>query len=1077
MRKRTRIHLPIGLALVLAMALAVTPSSAHHTATHDQNPNPPAALGPTTVLHFEGGSLVIPMDACFQRPSFIADAELVAITGSALKAAACNTNTQKDDGMIPAYSLMFRLVQAGIPVSWSLRSGKTDWNDVDFSIVKAGFGPVTWRAPGHAENATRYSSQTTIQYRGAPFVIDAAYAAEAITLMNTLGNIHPEYKDVDYHIAQVGFDAPIYKTLTQLPKLAILDLSDLATFLPNQKTVFLAEAIGDAVLADATNEPTNTKLRGNMWSWVTIPSVNSGGLSGYNIAWVASFDLFATATTAQTTFLNSLAGFANGGGSIVFQDGAVGSIEGYGTMSGLSYTASRPSLQSFQADGGLIVNGVSSTWDNGSATETTRATDYSDPASQFGGSIWTGIGGSKYSWKPRYDKAYLPGVRRMIYSWHATDDTKNRWDFAIWRKKDNDSAKGTIYYLGGDHWRRVTASGFRVLMNTLLASAPVQVTSTAEIARSSPIIATVGGIETDYQGTLEVTLPAQPVTTYSTATTSSTFRFPATKGHLRAIDIAQLADGANSFTASTNAILFDAANGIPTPNATGSGCAFPATGTCRRIFTDTGSPTAPAETMVVTGNHTILRPLLGVATDADADELIQRISAGRKSGTSWVAALGGIDRSTPAVIEPSPLIPNGRATMIYVGATDGMLHAICAETGPGCPAAGRELWAFLPSSELGKVRNNNTRLDGSPKVVDIFGSFNGAARTLKTVLVFQTGNRLPSATYAIDITDPRSPNVLWKVTTDGPGVGVAMGWVRDGAAITPMTWVQSAYNPAGDTAGFQVRAIDTASGVVRWTKNYDYPAALSVTNEPPPLSAMPGGVTVVADLGGTTADSLLVPSLYGRVWKLDPLTGDNVYGTDEMFTFGEDFHPIGAPIALYRSPIDGVLRAVVVSGGYADPFEPSATQWAPDDVHQYAVSFPVVPSTVPLTRADIASDDSLGIHVDFGEGQRAFSPAVVAGGEIFFTTDVMNVNAADYGTVQETGRLWRKSLSSDAAATAVVIPSGAAAPDVSISTGTVLTGGISGVEKTRPSGFDAVGSSTEVAPSTSSSRRLWLRLR
>jgi hypothetical protein len=830
------------------------------------------------------------------------------------------------------------------------------------------------------------------------------------------------------------------------------------------------DVIDDAVIED---------LEGTLWDWVTIPEVNAGDLADYDLAWMASFDFDQPGdpTAAQLTFVNNVAAFADTG-SVLIQDDAIGAMEGYGTMNvaGTVYTASKPGAYHFMVDNGLIANGISSAWDNGSATETTLSSDYSDPASQFGGDQWTGIGGSKGDWKPRYDKKYLDGVRRMIYSQHSTADASRRWDFATWRHKDNDATKGTIYYLGGSNWRKNTAAGFRVVMNTLLSTTPLEHGDVTEIARSSPIVAIVAGTDTEFAGTLEAEIPPTTAPTWASSADNFVFEFPWTKGHMRGIDVGQLADGETAFDDASAAILWDAADLIPAVNYSGSGCGFPADGTCRRIFTDTGVATDPTETMIVTANHTTLMPLLGASNTADADTLIARIHAGREDGASYVSELGGVDRSTVAVIEPSPLIPNGRTTMAYFGAVDGMLHAVCAETGTGCPVAGTELWAFLPSTEIGKVRLGSTRIDGSPKVADIYGRF-GTTRSLKTVLFFQNGNQNESATYAIDITDPRSPDVLWKVSTDGPGIGVALGWVVNNAAVTPMLFVQSALDPTGTASGYQLRGVDAATGEVLWNIEHDYPNPRTSGHDDPPLTAMPGGVTVLANEGGRTVDSLLVPDIYGQVYRYDPQTGDNHYGTAAMFDMDEDFHPIGASVALYQSEDTGLTHALVVTGGFADPFAPSGTNWAPDDVNQYAVGFPATTETVPLTRDDIEDDSSLGIHIDFGAGQRAFSPAVVAGGEVFITTDSSAVNSSDYGSAVDTGKLWRADLSGATPATSVVIPSGAASVDVSISTGTVLSGGFSSVQVTRPTGFDATGASLEAQPTSSTSRRLWLRIR
>jgi len=96
--------------------------------------------------------------------------------------------------------------------------------------------------------------------------------------------------------------------------------------------------------------------------------------------------------------------------------------------------------------------------------------------------------------------------------------------------------------------------------------------------------------------------------------------------------------------------------------------------------------------------------------------------------------LGGIVSSTPAMMDPPSLDPppdkdypgfidenKGRRTTIWVGANDGMLHAIDARTGI-------EVWAFIPFNLLPKLKElrygqpvGDFRyfVDGSPKVADV----------------------------------------------------------------------------------------------------------------------------------------------------------------------------------------------------------------------------------------------------------------------------------------------------------------------------------------------------------------------
>jgi len=96
--------------------------------------------------------------------------------------------------------------------------------------------------------------------------------------------------------------------------------------------------------------------------------------------------------------------------------------------------------------------------------------------------------------------------------------------------------------------------------------------------------------------------------------------------------------------------------------------------------------------------------------------------------------LGGVVSSTPAMMDPPSLDPppdkdypgfadenEKRRSMIWVGANDGMLHAIDARTGI-------EVWAFIPFNLLPKLKTLRNGqpvgdfryfVDGSPKVADV----------------------------------------------------------------------------------------------------------------------------------------------------------------------------------------------------------------------------------------------------------------------------------------------------------------------------------------------------------------------
>ena len=369
-----------------------------------------------------------------------------------------------------------------------------------------------------------------------------------------------------------------------------------------------------------------------------------------------------------------------------------------------------------------------------------------------------------------------------------------------------------------------------------------------EVSRATPIVAslynsacTTSPCDASVQGTFTVSGSASEITT---ATDIASFSFPYIKGHLRAVKVSALSTTASLFSSAASAnTLFDAKTGIPPVNAS---CSTP-NGTCRYIFTNTNgsatngltaSPTVVTlsdaltdTTKATTIGDAIVPPSALSLTTANFQTIITDILSG---------SLGGVDRSTVAVIPASSITtsPN-RPTMVYFGADDGMLHAVCAQgdasltdanhggstassAGPVCPAAGTELWAFLPRVELPLIRSNQQRLDGSPHVVDAFGNFPACSsghKCWRTILTFQTGYAVqtastytpatPAAAYALDVTDPAAPTVLWEYTTPpspsstydfGAGLTVTAGPIFKNNAITNLAVLETKNGAVGTCA-------------------------------------------------------------------------------------------------------------------------------------------------------------------------------------------------------------------------------------------------------------------------------------
>ena len=265
-------------------------------------------------------------------------------------------------------------------------------------------------------------------------------------------------------------------------------------------------------------------------------------------------------------------------------------------------------------------------------------------------------------------------------------------------------------------------------------------------------------------------------------------------------------------------------------------------------------------------NKTALRPYLRAATDTESANIINfirgsSISGYRDrtySGTNQYK-LSDIVYSTPTVVG-SPAENYGlvygdktysaffesnknRATTIFIGGNDGMLHAFDTN--------GNELWAFIPQNLLPHLKwltdpdySHVYYVDLRARVTDInFGDT--SSPNWKTVLIggmrlgggqisvtdnFGAGSEtrnFQSSYFALDITNPNSPNLLWEFTHSDLGFTTsypAIAKVGNKWFIVVGSGPKSSYVP--DYTGASVQSgkifILNAANTGAWTENTTY---------------------------------------------------------------------------------------------------------------------------------------------------------------------------------------------------------------------------------------------------------------
>ncbi len=202
---------------------------------------------------------------------------------------------------------------------------------------------------------------------------------------------------------------------------------------------------------------------------------------------------------------------------------------------------------------------------------------------------------------------------------------------------------------------------------------------------------------------------------------------------------------------------------------------------------------------------------------------------------------------------------SGRTGMVYVGANDGMLHAFDVSTGT-------ETWAYIPSFVLPNLyqladANYSTQhqffVDGSPEVGDIY------AGSWKTILVGGL-NRGGKGYYALDITDPAHPSLLWEFTDTN------MGYAYGNPRITKLggTWVAivtSGYNNADGMGHVYVLNANTGA-LIR-----DISTGVGSAGSPSGLARI--SAHVLSANTDNTVKAVYGGDMLGNLWRFD-VNGD-----------------------------------------------------------------------------------------------------------------------------------------------------------------------------------------------------------
>lgn len=339
--------------------------------------------------------------------------------------------------------------------------------------------------------------------------------------------------------------------------------------------------------------------------------------------------------------------------------------------------------------------------------------------------------------------------------------------------------------------------------------------------------------------------------------------------------------------------------------------------------------------------------------------------------------LGDIVNSSPVYVGApnvpvAPAMPNrdefagdmsgyaDRASVVYVAANDGFLHAFDAETGaekfayvPSTLLSGDNSLASYAEPDYGSANNPHRYFnDGQVSIATVYA--NGAWRT---VLAGSTGRGEARTIYALDVTDPENPALLWEKTDTHIGQIVGRPVIAQTASGEWSVLVGNGYN--SDYGEAALLEFDVWTGDLT-VHAVDGSGTLGLSAPGVPITDTGTGVSSLAYAGDAA----------GNLWRFD-LSGSTASTGELVFSAGSA-KPITSEILVGKNPLDGNWWAFFGTGKYVAVSDLSSTgiqTWYGLKLEGDNVSFPLSADDL-VNRAIVYQADGSGLT----QGTRIVSP-------------------------------------------------------------------------------------------------------
>jgi type IV pilus assembly protein PilY1 len=408
------------------------------------------------------------------------------------------------------------------------------------------------------------------------------------------------------------------------------------------------------------------------------------------------------------------------------------------------------------------------------------------------------------------------------------------------------------------------------------------------------------------------------------------------------------------------------------------------------------------------------------------------------------------------VLHSRPLVVNYGGTsgiVVYYGSNDGIFHAVNGnQTGNiNGVAPGGELWGFVMKEHypyLNRLRVNSPELKFPSTVLstaqkkDYFvdgptGAFQklNADGTINKAYIYLTMRRGGRFLYALDVTLPGQPKLLWKIDSSMTGFSeLGQTWSRPRFTLlqsstyqtTPVLIFGAGYDaaedsepPGTDAQGRGIFIVNAETGALIWSATPTCTTSATCLQVPSMKYAIPSDVTFVdRDSDGFT-DKLYVGDLGGNVWRVDVAAASTAnWKVTRIAALGCDtgacaagtaprkfFFP-PAVLSVKGAGTVGSYDAVsVVSGDREHPLKNDATGSSYNVSDKFfmikdetttvnpstylTTEVPMSPAASGLANATSTTWDGSGhgFYITFATGEKGVNAPLALNGNIFFSTN------------------------------------------------------------------------------------------